>query len=121
MTQEEIDKRNKKLVEVVITRSCRAKANDESKNTDYAVGQVVTITGKYAYELISLNKAVVKGSPEHAKWEKDEAKKAASKKELAPTQVNLNEAVAQLAAAVTKIAEQNTAILAELSKEKAKK
>ena len=51
--------------EIVITKSCRAKVNDDTKNADFAVGDKVTMTGKYARELISLGKAVIAGSPEH--------------------------------------------------------
>lgn len=105
MTQEEREKFNRTPIAVVITRSCRAKVNDDAKTQDYKVGEKVSINGKYAAELISMQKAVKEGSPEHTKWLADEEKKAATKKALAPSQVSTSEALLKLADAVTKQSE----------------
>lgn len=104
--------------EIVITKSCRAKVNDDTKNADFAVGDKVTMTGKYARELISLGKAVIAGSPEHKKWVEDEAKKAESKKKLAPHQMSTAEAIALLAEAIEKNTAAVTAALTSSKKEK---
>lgn len=107
MTQEEREKFNRTPITVVITRSCRAKVDDDTKPQDFKVGDKVDIVGKYAAELISMQKAVKEGSPEHKKWAADEEKKAATKKALAPSQVSTSEAILKLAA---EISEQNKLI-----------
>lgn len=121
MTQEEREKFNRTPIDVVITRSCKAKTDDDSKVKEFAVGQVISINGKYAAELTSLGKAAKKDSPEHKKWVADEAKKAESKKVLAPSQISQAEAIAKLAAAIegnTKAVAQVLASLAGNKKEK---
>jgi hydrogenase maturation factor len=73
----------KQLQKVVITRACmtRTKENEPLKN--FKVGDEVVITRQFADELVSINKAVVHGTPEHEFWlsqQKQEAKKTDEKK-----------------------------------------
>ena len=67
--------RLKEKVEIVITRGCRAKKDDESKIKKYAAGDEDIFIRKYADELLSMNKAVIKGSLAH-KANADRIKKA---------------------------------------------
>ena len=117
MTPEEREKYNNKTTTIVVVRSCRAKIEDEGKVKDFAVGAEITLKNKYADELISLGKAVEKGSPKHEKWVADEKKKAASQKELAPAAVSQAEAISEL---VTSLKEFTAAVTAALDRKKGK-
>lgn len=85
-------------VELVFIRSTKTKKNDESKLRKYEPGESEIVIRKYADELISMHKAVVKGSPAHKQWleyQKTAPKKndnADLKKELAETKEALAQA-----------------------------
>jgi len=83
MTEQERKIYLKTPVEVVITRGCQGKVNEESKIEQFEVGKTVKMTHQYADELISLQKAVVKGSPQHNAWIESEKKKAPKRNLLA--------------------------------------
>lgn len=55
-------------VEIVIIRPVRAKKDDEAKIKKYKVGDEETFIRKYSDELVSMRKAVLKGSPDHKAW-----------------------------------------------------
>ena len=85
----------KTKIDVVVTRSCRGKETEESKISDFKVGQTVSMAHLFADELISMGKAVVKGSPDHKIWEewkKSQPEKVNHAEQLAAA----NEEIAQL-------------------------
>ena len=118
MRQEEREKYNRTPVEIVFTRSCKAKINDDAKVKEFAVGQEEKVIHRFADELLSLKKAVVKGSPEHVKWIADEKKKEESRKELHPKTISTAEALAKVAAALEENTKAVNPLLAENAKTK---
>ena len=65
MTPEETAKQP---VTLIITRTCKSKLKLDSPLQEFEVGQEATFVRAIGDELVSINKAVVKGSPQHEQW-----------------------------------------------------
>jgi hypothetical protein len=68
---------------VVITRACMTRTKEGEPLKNFKAGDEVVITRQFADELVSINKAVVYGTPQHDYWlsqQKQEPKKSEEKK-----------------------------------------
>lgn len=95
MTQEEIRKRQKEPIKVVVVRTFRGKLNADSKLQDFTkIGEELTMTREFADEAVSLGKVVEKGSDAHkALADHIDTKK---KQKEAPKEKSTNELLKEL-------------------------
>ena len=73
----------KQPIKVVVIRSCMTRTKEFEPLKSYKVGDEITIQRQFGDELVSINKAVVVGSPAHEFWlsqQKEVAKKSDDKK-----------------------------------------
>ena len=70
----------KQPVKLVITRSCLSRTKEGEPLKNFKVGDEVTFTRQFGDELVSVNKAVVHGSPQHDFWLSQRPKKTEEKK-----------------------------------------